>query len=294
MHTQPVETRASCEPNDPWSFEFKDGIICKAELIPPNPRKGLNWSLANFYSQEDAEQQPALAKRIADELIKRDVRRAYAPSVAHHSARIVDREELSTCIELPGGVLLFRNKDLPADGVPIRRKEAFIMSGAGCSPIVVAGKGYCVPIHGSRETLIDRSKFDPTSTSRDHESVIHAVVDFLRRQYKVKPEHLSLRGGLYIAADKFEHPYDHPEHGVLNLALYDYLFDLYDGFELMAGSRGHLDLGELAMTIARKVGIPKKNTSFAQTLPEGAVTTRNQSEYPGAPWRNLVIVYRTQ
>lgn len=291
-----AETHVYRTESDPWSFEFKDGIVCKAEVIPPNPRKDLNWSLAGLYSQEDVDRQPLLARRLADELIRRDVRRAYAPSVAAHSARIVGREELTTCMKLPGGVLLYRNKDLPADGVPIRRKEAFIMSGAGCPPIIIAGKGHCIPVHGSRQSLIDveRASDEHRTPSREYESVIHAAVAFLRERHKVQPHHLALRGGLHIAPDLFEHPFSHPKLAIQNLALYDYLCDEYDAFTAMQSTKGHLDLADLAMRIALKLGFPEKRVSFAPPLPEEAVTTRNEPEYPGGPWRNLVIVYRTQ
>lgn len=281
-----MRAQESVTPADAWSFEYRNGIICKTEVLPPEREKNLNWSLANLYSQEDAENDPAFAERLGKVLADRNIKRAYGPSVIFHSGHIVEREELTTEITLPGGAKLFRRKDLPADGVPIRRGEAFVMSGAGCPPVIIAGKGFCLPMHGSRDTLVDRASL-AGNPPREHSSVIHAGVAFLKEKYGVDVRHLALCGGFHIRPSEFTHPFNHPKYGETNARLFEHLLFTY-GANIM-NNEGDLDMAELALGIARDIGIPY--AEFGDPLPKRAATTRDGRE---EFWRNLVLVYRTQ
>lgn len=293
MRAQTLKAAESGNPADPWSFELRDGIICKAEVIPPDRATGFQWSLANFYCQDDADAQPELAARLGQVLTERGIKRAYAPSVATrssdgtvtHSIDIVDREDLTTRILLPSGSEMFRNKSLPGGGVAIRRGEAMVMSGAGCPPQMLAGKGFCVGMHASRDTLIDRDHIDGAAP-RAYPSIIHAAVAYFEERYGVERDKMSLKGGLHIPPWEFLHPLNDPDWGEANRRMFDYLLD-HHGPGIL-DTEGEFDLEKLVQAICTELSV---RMSFGNPLPKRASTTRDEGK--GA-MRNLVLVYRVQ
>jgi hypothetical protein len=109
---------------------------------------------------EDAVRHPEIAERVGRALFDRGITDAYAPAVDKMSARIVPKSLLSKVIRLPYGVNLYRNHEVPADGVALGRGHAFIMSGGGCPVVVAAGKNSCIVTHASRvNRVIMRASF---------------------------------------------------------------------------------------------------------------------------------------
>lgn len=293
MRAQTFEATEAGDTPDPWSFELRDGIICRAEVIPPDRATGFQWSLANFYCQDDADAQPELAARLGQVLTERGIKRAYAPSVATrssdgtvtHSIDIVDREDLSTRILLPGDSQMFRNKSLPGGGVAIRRGEAMVMSGAGCPPHMLAGKGFCIGMHVSRDTLVDRNLL-VDKPARSAPSIVHAAVSYLEERHGVERAKMSLKGGLHIPPWEFLHPLDDPDWGEHNTRLFQHLLFTYGPGIL--DQNGEFDLEKLVQAICTKLSV---RMSFGRPLPKRASTTRDEDK---GVMRNLVLVYRLQ
>ncbi len=269
------------------AFRYHNGSGYESFIVAADIENNFNWSLGPLYCQADVEKNRTLVEGIVSIFKRRKVKKIYAPSVAAHSARIVGAKELTTRIELGQGIVLYRNKDLPSDGVPIQVGEGWIMSGGGCPVLIATGRGICIPMHASRESLIDLKRIETGESSRQHESVIHATAAYFKER-GINLGEVVLRGCWNVKPENFLHPFDDPKHGSLNVRRYEDLLDRY-GPSIMTEPNGCLSLPELVMHIAKSLGFAQ--VGFSRSLNSNEADTRHKDK-KFALMRNLVGVHR--
>jgi hypothetical protein len=262
-----------------------------ALCIPAISPEG-NWSLKNLQVPEDAVRHPEIAERVGRALFDRGITDAYAPAVDKMSARIVPKSLLSKVIRLPYGVNLYRNHEVPADGVALGRGHAFIMSGGGCPVVVAAGKNSCIVTHASRDSLLDRNHIRKTGEPRDYASVIRAIIGWSAKYGNIKPGQLSLRGFFTIPTADFSHPPDDPVWGEDNILLAEFIRKQWSA-PVISGPDLCLSIPELIMAQAAEGRFGP--TGMERELPSsGAFGYTRHSDEAMRTVRNLVIVHRTR
>lgn len=269
-----------------------DEVKYQATCIPAGTPDG-DWSLKHFQHSEDAERHPERAERLGRMLHDLGVTDAYAPAVDKMSALITHRKELSEVIELPYGVRLYRNKNVPADGVPLRKGQAFVMSGGGCPVIVAAGgKDTCVVAHASRDSLLDPNRIQKIGEPRKYASVIQAIIGWVERNDGLRPGRLSLRGLFTIPAAEFTHPPDDPIWGWVNERRAEIIQEKWNR-PIITGLDLALSIPELIKAQAADHGFGP--TGVDKELPSsGPYGYTRHIEKGMRSARNLVVVRRTK
>ncbi len=129
-----------------------------------------NWSLADM----------ATRNRIALFAHQRRVTKIFAPVPSQFNAKICARGEFNEEILIPlvnrDHVTIFRSP--PADGCEILAYEGFFIASGDCPTIVVhdpdSRRTFCA--HAGRDCLFDRSNALGRGKSREHDSVVHALL----------------------------------------------------------------------------------------------------------------------
>ena len=155
-----------------YRYEIPLGIIDTDVAILESSEaswRGLkNWSL------DDIQDNPTLTTALSKVLRLLNVREAFVPCVARGSGRIVPLTDLTDCVPLVGA-RLYRNQDLPADGMFLAPGQTFMMSTRGC-PLIIAGAGkHFIVAHAGLNSLIDPGAVIGTPT-REHVSVVDSIV----------------------------------------------------------------------------------------------------------------------
>ena len=250
-----------------------------------------SWSLKSIQTQWDIPYgQKPLADGICGVLKSMGVHKAYAPHVSPASAKIVETNVLKQ-IDLGEERMLYRNCHAPADGVFLGKGRAFVMSGSGCPVIIAAGGDKVVVAHAGRDSLIDRGVVMEVPITREHVSVVNAVVSAFREN-DIAPHQISMRMLFSIPAAVFEHRFDHPQHGQYNLALFRFLNERWPMSIIRRNGAMYLDLETLFEEQARSAGIMYALAMCPLTLAEfpGLTHTRRDGRDPSE--RNLVVVKR--
>jgi hypothetical protein len=270
-----------------------DGVKYEAICYPAGNPAG-DWSLKNLRLPGDVESHPTEAERLGRTLAAHGIKRAYAPHVAASSARIVPKSMLTDVLELPHGVLLLRNAQLPADGVALGRGEAFIMSGGGCPVIVAAGDGMCIAAHASRESLLDRYFImnGRMHAERKYKSVINAIVGWAARRETgiLQPQKMHLRGYFTIPTHRFHHRKDDAKFGYVNSLTAEYVAKNW-GPSIMPAPDYCLSISRLIEAQASVLQFGLKEVEEA--IPEdGAFGYTRHPDEAMRPVRSLNIVHR--
>jgi hypothetical protein len=272
----------------PLTYEWYAGsAIIKGTCIPAGAGRSL--SLRDLYHQDDVARDPDLASFVAEALGEHDIQVGYAPSVAAMNAEVVARDDLSTRIELAPGRILYRNKDVPADGVRISQGEAFVMSNAGCPPVVTHGRGRTFVGHMGRKSGIDEDRIR-SGTPRRFESVLHA----LAAEYEALniPLHeVQVLMLFSIKSEDFTHPFDHPDHGRFNRDMYHDVWARW-GDGIMTEGDGRLSMPALARAQAKEIGFGSFTSKCPLPARSAFASTRDPRE-ARALNRNLTIVWRS-
>lgn len=282
---------AICEELRAHTLEYSPehgGVSYRAICVPPEP--GLNWSLANLYSREDAERNPELAARWGTLLKRLGAIRAYAPSVGFMSGEIVCPCALcGSCVPLPPGMCMYRNRNRPAEGTTIEPKEAVNMATGGCAAVVVTGCGTCIVSHAGRASAMDMRDFGGESYPREHFSIIDKlvqVVDNLGHD----PRDFRVDVLFALPRDDFAHPLNDPVYGEVNRAMRDYL-ELYGPAVYEVRDEVlYLDLG--ALIVAQALEAKFGHASAKCELTRHHATTRHPDPAM-RDQRNAVVVVRT-
>lgn len=254
-----------------------------------------NWSLAPLQKAKDAEINTSFSKRIAEALAGIGATRAYAPNVVPASGVMVNPEELTTRIPVGNTInrpiSLWRNKSLPADGTLLNKQgHAGVFSAGGCPMIVMSWGDKLAFAHAGRDSLLDRNFILGGKSSRQHESVVDALIAHMCLTHEQLLEaHVWVFWS--IRPEDFLHPFDHQVYGEMNEAMANYV----GGFFGRAGAHIdkvgiRLDLPQIIKTQCIRLGLQSKHIYLQQAyLPEGAPTTRT----PGKEnLRSLIAVVR--
>jgi hypothetical protein len=239
--------------------------------------EGDGWSLGPLQWPADVQKNPQLDMKLSDALVGHGVRRAYAPNPTKFNAKIISPQCLSREILLSGGMSLFRNQDIHADGTMLARGgDAGIFSAGGCGVIVAALGDELFFAHAGRECVIDRQRILTGNPSRTNESIVHSIVQalapvkWLRQQlqawvfYSIKPE-------------DFVHRFDDPDpkHAAYNKAAADSLQKEYPGEYGWSDNNGvHIDLPKIMQAQFRELDVEYVSLEHAY-LADELPTTRN-------------------
>lgn len=244
------------------------------------------WSLAKLQSMHDVPSSRLLMQILSKELLGFGVKKAFAPHVAALSGAIVSSDRLRDEIRFRSEkVALYRNANLPADGVPLQLKEAFVMSGAGC-PLILASNGSRVIVaHAGRDSLVDRASIRGTF-GRQYISVVDAIVDNFKA-FGELPQNIAMTMLFSIPPEEFEHSPQHPEYGEYNSRLIKFIDARWPGCFIDGHDTFYLDLQQLFIAQAMNHGI--KYVSAQCSLSQFPRLARKASDLGN---RNLFIVKR--
>ena len=275
-------------------YKFRAGVgSTRAEVIALSPRDAHeigvgNWSLKDLHHSEDIPANKSLVGALRTFLLDFGITRAYAPNVAASSGRVVPSAKLINQIPLAEGVLLKRNKELPADGISLRPEQAFVMSAAGC-PVILASAGkHMIVAHAGRDSLIDRGAVTG-GPSRPYVSIVDAIVEAFR-QGGHAPEKIHMLMMLAIPPDRFVHSKTDPVHGTYNRALIAFA-RRWEGAITSHSGRVCLDLERVFLEQARQAGVQHAHAEYRL---DGYPSLAHTRDGRGSHHRNLVIVKRVE
>ncbi|OGG92917.1 hypothetical protein A2609_03565 [Candidatus Kaiserbacteria bacterium RIFOXYD1_FULL_47_14] len=251
------------------------GVWCPNE-------KHWNWGLKPLQTQHDANKNQELVKQLYDALRKMGVHKAYAPNVASSSAIIIDGGELKEQIDLGTGVRLHRNSTVPADGIFLKKGQAFVMSSAGCPVIIATASNHMIVAHAGRDSLIDPGVLmrEPTRT---HLSVVYAIV----KAFGVRPSEIEMRMLFSIPEKAFRHDVNHWMYGEQNRRLAAFIGTWCpDGVSKENGSI-FLNLEKIFLAQARMIGVQNATATHSLNQFPAMAHTRDGEDVRR---RNLVVV----
>lgn len=180
---------------------------------------GNEWSLGLLQDPEDVARHSLLTQRLRDAMRHLGADRVYAPSPIKFNGKIIQPAELSRVFNLKGGVLLFRNAGMPADGTFLRADgHAGVFSAGGCGLTVAILRDHLIFAHTGRDCVIDRQRVLTGVPSREKESVVDSIIDaFCALGYNEKHFcDLSVWVLYSIKPRDFLHRFDDAQHGEYN------------------------------------------------------------------------------
>ncbi len=230
--------------------------------------EGTTWSLAPLQVAGDQHKAQDLAYRVGAAMEYLGAKDAYAPNPTKFNGRIVTRDMLTEQILLSRGVTLHRNRDVPADGVPISDPgSAVVFSAGGCSMIVATMGNEMVVAHAGRDCVIDRKRIVTKNREegRHHESVVDSIVsslsssDYFRKRiqvgvfYSIKPQDF-----LHKIKD------EDPEHLKYNIPAAEILPEEYgDACGWVEKNRGiYINVPTIIKAQFMRLGVPEENISL--------------------------------
>ncbi len=246
-----------------------------------------NWSLRPLQTQDDAFKHSTLANGLRAALGSIGVKTAYAPSVATMSAVVALSEEVRKNRIRLGEAELYRNPDLPADGVFLQPNEAFVMSGAGCPFIIATAGEYMIVAHAGGKSLVERDAV-LGRPSRQHVSVVYALIEELLKVGEPLNE-IVLCMMFCIPTELFDHHPLHPEHGVYNQKLAKMVDTLWNGSTFRKDGNVFLDLESVFVKQAREMGVHRAWATHSLREFPTLAHTRDGKD---SSRRNLFIVKR--
>ncbi len=255
-----------------------------------------NWSLKTLQTSEDVKKEDniQIVNALKSTLGILRVHKALAPNVAPASGEVIAYDSpWPEMLEIGQGICIHRNPKLPADGVFLNQKEAFIMSGAGCPIIITSVGGKAILAHAARDSLVPRNWIE-NNTKKQSGGIVQNIFHAIRLVVpRVKPSDIMMHMVFSIPAKSFVHCFDDPSYGDYNRALSRFVRRRWcDGIRECVDSEGvYLDLGRIFLGQAVDLGI--RNAEVSQTLdmrPDLAHTRDGHS--PSR--RNLIVVKRVQ
>ena len=265
--------------------EIAAGLVCPNEA----QRYGVsNWSLQPVQKQEDVTKNKNLLTGLSDALSRMGVHKAYAPNVLMANAEVIDNRKLTEHIRLGGGIVLHRNRNVPADGTFVGVGQAVVMSSAGCPVIIAsAGEQVCVA-HAGRASLIDIRMVNNDEPSRKHFSIVNAIVEAFEERGMTRKD-ITMSMSFAIPSVLFNHPFN-GTYGPSNKSIYKFLKRHWPTSVTKKNGGMSLDLEELFEEQARAVGV---NFCIGNSLAEfPALAHTRDGKDPNR--RNLFILKRKQ
>lgn len=185
-----------------------------------------------------------------------------APKPSTFNAKICLPEDLNTTFDTGNGVRIMRGVD--ADGVIVPEGQAFYLASADCVTIVATDpkSGMTIAAHGGRDCLIDRKRVNGEGLSREHDSVVDAIV----AQFKnagINAKHLKIFMTCGIGPKEFEHNFFDPKYGAGNIKMCLDLIAKW-GKTVLDGdiTRGKIVLTEVIRAQFMSHGVPAYQIGF--------------------------------
>ena len=266
-------------------------------IIGPNEAKKVwgvkSLSLRTLQRQEDTFRNKNLLGALESVFDVIGIEEAYAPNIAANSAAVVHAEVIrshSIKFGTRGALekkLLWRNYEIPADGIMLPRGEAFVMSAAGYPVLIAEGGEYMIVAHAGRDSLIDRALVGSGERSRQNMSVVTAIMERFW-QYKISPSLVSFRVMFAMPSSAFVHHFEHSVPGKFNRKLLQFLQkSAPNAIGEETGESFCLDLGALIMEQGIDAGVSETVvTESLEDHPELAYARDG-----GDPTRrNLIVV----
>ncbi len=250
-----------------------------------------NWSLKNFQLPADMESHRPLADAISKVFTKLNITQAYAPSVASANAVITDHKNLTHGLFLKGHRVLYRNPNVPADGIFLKQGGAFVMSSAGCPLIIATAGDEMIASHAGVHSLIDEAMYT-TQKPRRHKSVVFSIIEALLRSVdNLKPEDIKMWVLFSIPASVFIYRFGTSEYGKHNRSFINAIKEDCQEcvIEMQHDNCAQIDLETLIMMHATRKGVKDIYISDSLSKHPGLTHTRKGTDYKK---RNLIVVRR--
>jgi copper oxidase (laccase) domain-containing protein len=214
-----------------------------------------DWSPAKL---DDARRQ-----RLATIAADIGVRQLAAPRPTLSNAKICTVAELNEPIDCGQRISLRRGCD--ADGTVVIPAQPFFMASADCTTIVVrdAESGHVIAAHGGRDSLFDRQRILTGRVSRPHESVVDAIIEHFRVQFKSSCKALQVYLTCGIHPRHYYHSFDHPTFGEQNRKICMHLVEHW-GRGILYGTpeEGRLSIGGIITAQFFRHGIKPTDVDF--------------------------------
>lgn len=266
----------------------KDGTY---DVMCMPPTDDLDWS-KDLFDGDGTPKSPELVQALASFLAVRGVTDVFAPSIGYRSGAIVYPHQLSDQIRLSDAVCLHRNREVPADGLLIKKKQAFMMANGGCPIIVADAQGIVIVAHAARDSLLDRAFITTGERSREHMSVVNAIQSAFRHMH-IHQRHVSLAVFFGIPVLPFTHPVNDPAANGYNRKMVDHVLREWgSGIIVDPQGKAHLSISHLIKAQATTIGF--KDVLLRHPLPEDGefAYTRHDDENL-CKKRNLILVWRS-
>lgn len=285
-----------------WHTQKGESVAYEVACRPARAEDGVvrNWTLKQL---DDA----PFKERLAGAFDGHQPARIFAPTVDRMSGIVLPQARFTSFFPLNRlqevrrpGFELGSDARVPCDSTDLQPHDAFAMSAGGCPLIVLSGTSYregikpvCLAAHAGRDSLIDHKFLQYGLKSRDHFSIVDAMVAFGRKRF-VDPEDMTLRSFFAIPWQRFPHDARQKEHRRRNARAQWHFREESDVFRIEPSTKKHcLDLSRVIWWQARRAGVGSIETGV-HTLPidgDYAYTTHTNPELSGA-MRNLVTVVR--
>ncbi len=142
--------------------------------------------------------------------------KVYAPNTSLPTARVSHPEKFSRKIVVGARTVIHTNPDYPTEGTWPEPDEFVVYPTGGCPILVFEGGGQLCVAHAGRDSLVDRERIKTGKKSREHESVIHAVVHEFRERGITGPGTIRVHGFFGLPPRAFDHSRDHEIYGTIN------------------------------------------------------------------------------
>lgn len=226
---------------------------------------GKEWSLAPLQEPGDVKKNPVLVGKLREAVTLLGADRLYAPTpIASNgisNGEIINPAQLSRVFILGGGVVMFRNPKVPADGTFLRGAgDAGIFSAGGCGVIVAILGDRLIFAHAGRESLIDRDRV-LGEQGRRRESVVDSIVEaFHELDSRADLRKLHAWVLYSIKPEDFLHRSDDQKHLKYNRLVGPDLEDRGLGAGVRQKTEGvELDLPVVAGAQFVQLGVPERN-----------------------------------
>jgi len=258
--------------------------------------------MKNLYKQEDIFKVPELAHAIGQKLNDVESTKAFSPTAAAMSGRIVQPETFCDHIPLPFGKSLYRNGDEGSEGTVIRRGETLIFSAKGCALLATSGvdrngEPFVIGAHAGRGSQIDCHylKFGRPAPLREFRSVVLAMAHETRL-LGADLKKMTLTILFSISAEELIHELDHENEDIRegNRQMRNFLRAYEEPVSYQRGNNLHIDIAELAAADAILPCAGFGGTEIVERIPTGtSFSTTRHTNTSIRSKSNLVVLHCT-